>query len=243
VFLHGYTDSWRSFASVLPHLPHTLRAIAVSLRGHGDSYRPAAGYRARDFAGDLAIFLDALAIERAVVVGHCMGAHVALRFAIEHPDRTLGLVLIGGCATMRNNEAVQELWDSTISSLADPVDPAFATAFQQSTLAQPVPSGWLDMVVRESLKVPARIWREACEGFLRDDVSRHLDWIEADTLILWGELDSICSRADQDTLATRIARSRLKIYRNAGHGVHWEDPERVAADIAAFTQDELPAAA
>ena len=242
IFLHGYTDSWRSFSSVLPCMPHTLRAIAVSQRGHGNSYRPAAGYRARHFAGDVAALLDTLAIERAVIVGHCMGAQVAQRFAIENPDRTAGLVLLAGYPTLKDNPAVQQLWPA-IATLSDPIDPAFVAAFQESTLAQAVPPGWMEMVVSESLKVPARIWREIGEGLLRDDVSRHLDWIEAATLILWGDRDSLCSRADQDTLATGIARARLKVYRNAGHGLHWEWPNRVAADLTAFVQERMPAAA
>ena len=39
IFLHGVTDSWRSFEPVLPHLPGSIRAFALSLRGHGDSSR------------------------------------------------------------------------------------------------------------------------------------------------------------------------------------------------------------
>jgi pimeloyl-ACP methyl ester carboxylesterase len=242
VFLHGYTDSWRSFGSVLPHLPRGLRAIALSQRGHGDSYRPASGYRARHFAGDVAAVLDALAIDRAVIVGHSMGTQVAQRFAIDHPERTLGLVLIAGYATMRDNHVVQEL-AAAVSALTDPVDPDFVAVFQQSTLAQPVPPGWLDMAVAESLKVPARVWREACAGFLQDDTSGELGRIAADTLILWGDRDEICPRSDQDTLSAGIARSRLNIYRDAGHAIHWEEPARVAADVAAFVQGRVLAVA
>jgi hypothetical protein len=48
LFLHGYTDSWRSFEGVLPLLPRSVRAIAISQRGHGDADRPMTGYRASD---------------------------------------------------------------------------------------------------------------------------------------------------------------------------------------------------
>ena len=63
--------------------------------------------------------------------------------------------------------------------LADPVDPAFVREFQESTLAQPVPSAFVDMVVRESLKVPALLWREAFEGLLEDDVDPDVHRITA----------------------------------------------------------------
>ena len=44
VFLHGLTDSWRSFERVLPLLPSSVHAFAVSQRGHGESTRPQSGY-------------------------------------------------------------------------------------------------------------------------------------------------------------------------------------------------------
>ena len=82
VFLHGVTDSCRSFEPVLSHLTPKIRAIAISQRGHGDSGRPDTGYRYRDLSEDLLAFLDALAIPCAVVAGHSMGSLVAQRFAI-----------------------------------------------------------------------------------------------------------------------------------------------------------------
>lgn len=59
VFLHGVTDSWRSFEPVLPHLPDSIRTVAVSQRGHGDSGRPAGGYDPSDFAADVAAYVMA----------------------------------------------------------------------------------------------------------------------------------------------------------------------------------------
>ena len=47
IFLHGVSDSWRSFEHVLPLLPPTIRALAITARGHGDSSRPSSGYRTR----------------------------------------------------------------------------------------------------------------------------------------------------------------------------------------------------
>ena len=243
VLLHGFTDSWRSFETTLPHMPAALRAIAVSQRGHGDSERPATGYRARDFAGDLATFMGVFGIERALIVGHSMGTQVAQRFAIDHPGRVLGLVLIGGYVSMRANPAVHELWTSAVSQLEDPVDPAFVRDFQASTLARPLPPPRMDAVVAESLKVPARVWRTACAGMFEDDPAGELHRIDADTLVLWGDQDTICTRRDQDALMAGIAKARLIVYRDAGHGLHWEEPARVAADIAAFARECMRAAA
>ena len=236
LFLHGVTDSWRSFERVLPHLPASIHVFALTQRGHGDADRPATGYRTRDFAADVAAFMDALGLERAIVVGHSMGSTNALRFAIDHPERTLGLVLAGSCATYSGNPVIVEFWETAISPLTDPIDPELARDFQQSTLAQPVPRTFFDTAVRESLKVPAHVWRAAFQGFLEDDFVDEIGRIKAPTLILWGARDVLCPRADQEALVAEITGARLAVYESAGHALHWEEPERFAADVVAFAE-------
>jgi non-heme chloroperoxidase len=237
LLLHGVTDSWRSFERVLPHLPQSIHTFAPTQRGHGDADRPAAGYRFHDFAADLVALMDTLQLETAVIAGHSMGSSVAQRFAIDHPERTLGLVLMGSFAVLRGNPSVVEFWDSTISTLTDPIDPALVREFQQSTLAQPVPQRFFETAVQESLKVPARVWRAAFEGFLETDFSGEFSKIKAPTLIVWGDQDTFCPRSDQDMLVARIPGAQLLVYPGAGHALHWEEPEHFAADLVAFTEN------
>ena len=161
LMLHGGTDSWHSFEPVLPYLPESIHAFVLTQRGHGDADRPATGYRTRDFAADVAAFTSALELGPAIIVGHSMGSTNAKRVAIDYPERTRALVLAGSFATYRNNPVLVEFWESTVSRLTDPIDPGFVREFQESTLAHPVPSAFLDTVVRESLKVPARVEPEA----------------------------------------------------------------------------------
>lgn len=240
IFLHGVTDSWRSFEPVLPHLPRAIHAYALSQRGHGDATRPEAGYRFTDFSSDLLAFMDALSIESAIIVGHSMGSYVAQRFAMDHPRRTLGLVLAGSFATIRGNAGVEELWDAVVSKLADPVDPAFVREFQQSTLARPVPPDYFETVVAESLKVEARVWRATFEEFLVADFSDELGKIGSPTLIVWGDQDAFFLRDEQEALASAIAGARLVVYSGAGHALHWEEPERFAGDLAGFIEELAP---
>jgi non-heme chloroperoxidase len=237
IFLHGITDSWRSFEMVLPYLPRSLHALAPSQRGHGDADRPDAGYRSQDFAYDLAAFMDALALESAVVVGHSMGGSVAQRFAIDYPERVAGLVLAGARACWHDSAEVSGLVEYVASALCDPVDAGFVREFQQSTLAQPVPDRWLDTVVAESLKLPARVWRAAfVQGVQQADMTSLLEGIRARTLLLCGERDTI-ARDGQEALLAGIADSRLELYEHAGHALQWEEPARFAADVSAFVQD------
>jgi non-heme chloroperoxidase len=70
VFVPGPTDAWRSYGPVLAAADTPLRLVAVSMRGHGESSKPATGYGIEDLASDVVPLLDALGIARAVLVGH-----------------------------------------------------------------------------------------------------------------------------------------------------------------------------
>jgi len=234
IALHGVTDSWRSFEPLLPHLPSELRLLALSQRGHGDSDKPAAGYRPTDFADDVAAFMDAMEIERAVLLGHSMGSVNAMRFAIDHPTRVAGLVLAGTMPWFGRPPELREFYRAQIVPLADPVPEAFARDFQQSTLAGPIAPAMLDRFVAESVKVPAHVWRAAFAGFIGDDFSARLREIEVPTLIVWGRQDAFCSAAEQQAMLSLIATARLVEYTDAGHAMHWEEPQRFAHDLSRF---------
>lgn len=240
LLLHGLSDSCYSFERVWQHLPGTVRAYALTLRGHGNSDRPEAGYRFHDFSADVAAFMDALELEKVVIAGHSMGSSIAQRFAIDYPDRTLGLVLIGSFASLAKNPVSRELWDSVVSTMEDPVDPDFVREFQESTLAQPVPKAFLETIVQESLKLPARVWKAVVGGALQDDFSGKLAQIKAPALLIWGDQDGMVSRSEQETQIQAIANSRLKVYEGNGHAVHWEEPGRFASDLGSFAESLKP---
>ena len=234
VLLHAIADSWRVFEPMLSKLPQSIHAFALTQRGHGDASRPAKGYQPRDFAADLEAFMDAVHLDAAVLVGGSSGGFIARRFAIDHPEHTLGLVFLGSPAILRDKPGVQEMWDSTISKLKDPISPDLVREFAEGTLTRPVPQASLETIVQENLKAPARVWRETFEGLLEDDSLEDLHKIKAPTLIVWGDRDTILPRSDQETLAAAITGSRLLVYPGAGHAFYWEDPGRVALDLAAF---------
>lgn len=235
ILLHGISDSWRSYELVLPYLPPSIHAYAVSERGHGESSRPDASYAPADFAADITAFLDASGCDRAVVVGHSMSASMALQFAISYPDRLSGLVVIGTFLDYAGNPAMSEFMEA-LDSLTDPIDPAFAREFQESTLANPIPPAYLETVIAESLKLPARAWNAIMTGLVAADIPAGLPGISAPTLVIWGELDAYPPRADQDHLAAAIPGARLFIYEGTGHAVHWEKPARFAADLTSFVE-------
>lgn len=239
VFLHGVTDSWHSFERVLPLLPPSIHAFAVSQRGHGDSSRPASGYRFTDMSDDLLAFMDAMTLPAAVIVGHSMGASVAQRFVVDHPERVAGIVLIGSFSNYEDQEFADWV-ASAILPLADPITPAFAREWQLSTLARDMAPNHLDTVVSETLKVPARVWRDTFDGFLKTpDFTSELKNVSAPALLVWGEHDAYVRRAAQKRLLEVIPGARLLAYEGTGHALHWEEPARFANDLVTFVSENL----
>jgi non-heme chloroperoxidase len=233
VLLPGLSDSWRSYELVLPHLPSTFRTIAVSQRGHGDSDKPVSGYAVRDFAADLEALLDALAIPRAVIAGHSSASIVARRFALDHPDRVAGLVLEGSFISLGEGG---EQFRARLASLVDPVSREFAHDFAGATFGLPVSQEFVDAMIEESLKAPARVWRETFNSLLAYDDSTETAKLLVRTLVLWGDRDTIIDRAATDALVRSIRDSKLVIYEGIGHTPHWEDPARFAHDVSAFVE-------
>jgi len=116
-----------------------------------------------------------------------------------------------------------------IEAFGDAVDPRWVREFQLSTLARPVPAEWLDMVVEESLKVPARVWKALVEPTLRADHAGELGRISAPVLLAWGDQDGIARRADQDELLRLIPRCAAGRVRGRRPRVPLGGPGRVRA--------------
>jgi len=241
IFLHGYSDSWFSFSLMLPLLSPEYHAFALTERGHGESDKPECCYTVDDFAADVDAFMDAVGIGKATLVGHSGGSFMAQRVALSYPHRVSRSVLIGSATTLLNNEGVRELGKEMLA-LEDPVPPEFVREVQESTIYYPVPEEFLETVVSESLKLPARVWRDYWEGVvLTVDHAARLDGIDVPTLILWGEQDALFPREEQERLAAAIPGATLKMYPETGHAVHWERPEWVVRDLEAFIKNTRPA--
>jgi pimeloyl-ACP methyl ester carboxylesterase len=232
VFLHGWPDSWFSFSRVLDLLPERFRALAIDQRGFGDSDRPESGYGIPDMAADVVAFLDALAIERATLIGHSYGSFVARHVAYSKPARVTRLILIG-TGFLAANPVVRDL-QVALRNFPDPVPPEFARDFQASTAYRPLPAEFFERIVAESMKLPARLWPVIIDRLLEYEDAEQLPKIAAPTLLLWGDRDALFTRAEQDRFIAAVAHAKLKVYGETGHCPNWETPERVATDIEAF---------
>lgn len=104
--------------------------LAYDARGHGESERaPASGYTYDLLAADLQDVLDAAGFERPVIVGASMGAHTAVRFALDHPERVAGLVLVTPAYMPGTERQGLELWDRRAAGLRNGGIDGFVAAY------------------------------------------------------------------------------------------------------------------
>lgn len=233
ICLHGYSDSWKSFSLLAPHLPSPLHVLAPSLRGHGRSARPPEGYAPADLAADISLFMDALNLPPAVFIGHSMGATIALRFALDFPAKTAALVLIGAIASFPPNETMVEL-EAFVATLDDPVPAAFAEEFQRSTLVREVDAQFVKTVIAESLLLPAKVLKAVIVPLMQVDYRGELHDLHKPILLVRGGEDTFSTAWDGEQLLASIAGAQLVVYDGTGHAVHWEEPQRLARDVEAF---------
>lgn len=231
VLLHPWGESRGCFDRLLPLLPTTIHAFAFDQRGHGDADKPAGGYALTDFVDDVEAFLDALGLRSAVLLGSSSGGYVAQQLAVGSPDRVRGLILVGSPRSL----AVRPPFADEVDRLADPIDPAWV----RKSLAwfprfHDVPEWYLDDRVRDGVRMPAHVWRQALAGLFTAVPPTERGTIAAPTLIIWGDGDEFLAREDEEALSAAIPASRLVAYENTGHLVLWEQPEQVAADVTKF---------
>ena len=94
VFVHSLAGNTRQWSAQLEHVRKTRRAVALDLRGHGRSEARESGeYSMESQAEDVGAVADGLALERFALVGHSMGAGVALAYAGAHPERVTHLLV------------------------------------------------------------------------------------------------------------------------------------------------------
>ena len=141
VLLHGLSATKRYVVHRSNVLPRSgYRIVAYDARGHGESAPPddPDAYDYSDLSADLGAVMDEFELERAALAGVSMGAHTALRFALEHPDRVSALVVI--TPGYPGEPADEGRWDD----MADALEAGGIEGFLESWGAQDVAARFRD---------------------------------------------------------------------------------------------------
>lgn len=98
--VHGITANCRCWDLMAEALLPDYRVIAMDLRGRGQSDKPSQGYSLDHHLQDINCLLDDLQIDRAVIMGHSLGAFIGLAFAARYPQRVDRLILVDGAGDL-----------------------------------------------------------------------------------------------------------------------------------------------
>jgi pimeloyl-ACP methyl ester carboxylesterase len=142
VCLHGITAQHRAFNSAARHLGTTRGLVGVDLRGRGDSDKPESGYGLATHASDVVRVLDHLGLEDAVLLGHSMGAFVAMKTALVFPNRVRALVLLDG-GWPRVESSPEEMTEEKKQE-AEAIEEGLARAFRRLDVVFESPGAYLD---------------------------------------------------------------------------------------------------
>jgi pimeloyl-ACP methyl ester carboxylesterase len=237
VLLHGYGESLLAWHEVFQMLARTADVIALDLPGFGLSSKPRSGYTADSMAATVVRALDALGVQRPVLVGHSLGGAVAAAVALTHPDRATALVLVDpavapagwplravAAESARTTRRLVADWETLRARLNGAHDPAWLvepdTALSYNPAADPN-------------------YRIALESVLREFDFAYLDRARArrlrlPVLVLWGAYDPVMPLSAGRDFAAALPDGRLEVIPRSWHRPHEERPAEVAIRVGAF---------
>ncbi len=243
VLLHGSNADLGTWQPWVDRLKGRYRLIRFDQRGHGLTGSAQGGYGAEAFADDIGAFADALGLDRFVLAGNSMGGANAARFAMRHPERLTGLVLIdaGGAPVKREGGG-----NLAFTVLRMPVIGPLASQMMQRSL--------VERSLRQSVANQAVVTPEAVDRYwelARLPANRQatrerfaLPWtqftaaqvasIAVPTLVMWGREDRLIPFAAAAWYERHLPNARLVAYSGIGHLPMEEAPDRSAADLDRF---------
>jgi len=250
VYLHGWADTGATFQFVVDSLPDAWHVVAPDLRGFGRTACDCSSYWFPDYLADLAELLDVLSPDNpAVLVGHSMGGNIASLFAGVLPERVRALVNIEGFGLPDSDPGeAPGRYRAWIEEMRGPE--SFQTYPDVGALAERIARRHRNMDLARATFV-ARLWgRERFDGkvVLRADPRHRLPnpvlyrraeaeacWraITAPVLLVTGAASDFAARGLGD-LTTVLPQAAHVVIEGAGHMLHFERPEALAATIDAY---------
>jgi len=232
VFCHGFTTTGAFWREQLTPFSRTHQVVVVNLPGHGPSASPSnRKYSIDAFAKDLAQVFEQLSLSNAVLVGLSMGGTIAQTFALRHPEKLVGLVLVGATPHGLGPDVQVENVLAAISELG--IAEASKRVIERS-FAPATPQALLEFAKREVVQTPEHVAREAIASLNESDTRDELGRISVPTLVVCGKEDRITPPEQSEELARGIRDARLVLLEKAGHFPMLEVPEQFNAKLREF---------
>ncbi len=237
VLVHGYPFNRSLWASQVEALKSTHRVVTLDLRGLGESALAGSPSTMKDMANDVAVLMDHLEIQRAVIGGLSMGGYVTLAFYKQFQLRVRALILADTRAQADTDEArlvreqqAQQILEDGMGATADAMLPKLLhpeTVSKRPEIVKRV----RDMILQTKPAGAAAALRGMA---IREDQTALLRRVLVPTLIIVGREDAITPVRDSESMHQQIDGSRLVIIDNAGHVSNLEQEHRFNREVLDF---------
>lgn len=249
VFLHGVGGGRHTWAAQQAHAAQLgWRSLAWDMPGYGDT-ATVTPYDFASLAQALCRLLDAAGLQQAVLVGHSMGAMVALQAWTQAPQRISGLLLAASSPAFGHTDG--DFQQQFLAQRLAPLEAgqSMADIAQRLIPSMTAPGSDSDRSARlarlapayqSMVAVPPDTYRAALQALVQFEQRAALPTITVPVLCLAAEHDRTAPPSVMARMAQKISTARYACLADAGHLLHCEQPDAFNAEMATFLKDVKP---
>ena len=227
VLVHGYGVSSRYLVPSGERLAPDYAIYAPDLPGFGRSADPPRALTLAELADFLALWMDALGLERAAFLGNSMGCQIIVEFALRHPARIERAVLVGPTIDPSGRTMRQQGWRLFLDMFREGMSETLIT-------------------VQDYRRFGARRGWRTYRAMMRDPIEHKLPGVRVPTLVVRGGRDPSVLQRWAEEAAQLLPGGRLVVIPGAAHAVNYDAPAALARVVLPFLTErhrEAPAGA
>lgn len=237
LLIHGISSAGSVWHPVIPALAAEFTPIAIDQRGHGDSDKPESGYLYDDYIGDMDGVLDALRIDRPLIIGHSLGGIVTLWWSAKHPGRAAALVIED--SPLHSGHDYMPAFDEWLMLNAMPEEEL------RAHYAEEYPD-WAPELVLERAHLMANTARNVFAELRADSLAHHdadriaeISGIQSPVLLVHGDVRTggMVTPEDASAFETRLGNARSVRIVGGGHTLHRERTDDFLAVVLPFLRE------
>ncbi len=232
ILLHGLTANGVCWTALAHALEGEYDVIMPDARGHGKSSVPDYGYRYEDHANDVVCLIKALRLAPPILIGHSMGGMSAAVVASRNPKLLRGLILAD--PTFLSTKVQRDICDSDVANQHRRIlNTSLDEVVAEARIRHPARSSdTLELIARARLQTSMAAFDVLTPP--NPDYMQLVSAIDVPSLLVFGDTASVVSPAVAAELQRLNPRFQVEQIREAGHGVHYDQPERFAAVVKSF---------
>jgi len=240
VFVHGFISTNRWWQPTLDRLPgDTFHCYSVDLRASGESEQIETGHTLAQYADDLDQFVDAIELQKFILVGHSMGGGVAMQYALNHQDRLKALILVNPLASS-GTKIDQSITDWINAQQGHPEG---IRAILVGAFATPPGGEYFELLVTDATRWGPAIYFGTMDDMARFNVTDRLSTVNVPTLVTWGDKDTVIPFSPIVETYTSIPGCSLEVWHGVGHSGPIEIPDRFVELLTRFISEAMQAQA